>query len=96
MAAAVQADGTLLDLFGSGGGAAVAARLTTADEPVPLLATIPLSTALRQGGDTGLPVVLSAPTDPAAQSLNSLAATLERRGRNLAGRPLPVGARSAS
>ncbi len=95
MGAAVQADGTVLDIFGSGGGAAVAARLTTADEPVPLLATVPLSTALRQGGDAGRPVVLGTPTDPAAQALLSLADALSRHGRNLAGRSLPVGARTA-
>ena len=38
MAPAVLPDGSVLDLFGSGGGEAVAARLSTPDEPVALLA----------------------------------------------------------
>jgi ATP-binding protein involved in chromosome partitioning len=62
-------DGTALDLFGSGGGANVAARLSTPDQVVPLLASIPLSLALREGGDVGSPVVLSHPDDPAAAAI---------------------------
>src|SRR5690625_5195814 len=59
MAGLPQPDGSVLDLFGSGGGAAVAARLSEGqDEPVPLLASVPLSVALREGGDAGDPVVL--------------------------------------
>lgn len=95
MGAAVQADGSILDVFGSGGGAAVSTRLTIADEPVPLLATVPLSTALRRGGDTGLPVVLGDPDDAAARALLDLAAVLGRGGRDLPGRPLPLSTRTA-
>jgi ATP-binding protein involved in chromosome partitioning len=73
------------DLFGSGGGDAVAARLD-----VPVLARIPLSRALREGGDAGSPVVLSEPSDPAAAAILSLADALAARGRGLAGRKLPV------
>ena len=49
---------------------------------------------LREGGDVGEPVVLSAPGTPAAQALTSLAATLGGRPRGLAGKALgltPVG-----
>ncbi len=66
-------DGTSLDLFGAGGGADVAARLTTPDQTVPLLASIPISIALREGGDAGLPVVLSHPDDPAAVAILAVA-----------------------
>ena len=88
MAGLVQPDGTVLDLFGSGGGADAAARLSTSEQPVPVLASIPLSVALREGGDAGLPVVLAHPGDPAAAAIRTLADTLATRGRGLSGRKL--------
>ena len=88
MAGLAQPDGSILNLFGSGGGAATAARLTTPEQPVAVLSTIPLSVALREGGDAGLPVVLSHPDDPAALAITGLAATLATRSRGLAGRKL--------
>jgi len=84
-----QADGTRLEIFGSGGGAVVAenlSRLTGA--PVPLLAQVPLDMTLREAGDAGTPVVLSAPDSAAAQALRGLASGLAKRSRGLAGRPL--------
>lgn len=83
MAGLVQPDGSILQLFGEGGGADVAARLD-----VPVLASIPLSVPLRQGGDTGLPVVLSDPADPAAAAILAVADQLATRPRGLAGKPL--------
>jgi ATP-binding protein involved in chromosome partitioning len=85
MAGLVQADGTVLDLFGTGGGEEVARRLG-----VPVLGSVPLSVALRQGGDTGHPVVLDRPTDAAAVAIDAIAAQLAARGRGLAGRKLPI------
>ncbi|MFB4352993.1 Mrp/NBP35 family ATP-binding protein [Microbacterium sp. LS_15] len=82
-------DGSVMDLFGSGGGAAVAAALS-ADAPVPLLASIPLSPALRAGGDAGAPIVLTDGTDAAAVAIRDLARTLARQGRGLSGRSLPM------
>jgi ATP-binding protein involved in chromosome partitioning len=55
---------------------------------VPLLASVPISVALRSGGDTGAPVVLAHPTDPAAVAIASVADRIARRGRGLAGRKL--------
>jgi ATP-binding protein involved in chromosome partitioning len=84
-------DGTVVDLFGSGGGAAVAEALSAeSGAPVPLLASIPLSAALRTGGDAGRPVVVGAETDAAALVIRDLARTLTGQGRGLAGRALPV------
>lgn len=83
------ADGTVMDLFGAGGGAAVAAALSTADEVVPLMASIPLSPALRAGGDAGEPVIVAAPADAAAVALGELADSVIARGRSLTGRSLP-------
>lgn len=83
MAGLAQPDGSVIELFGAGGGAEVAARLE-----VPVLASVPLSVALREGGDAGSPVVLSAPSDAASIAIESIAAQLATRGRGLAGRKL--------
>lgn len=78
------------ELFGTGGADELAARLSTDGDVVPVLARIPLSVPLRVGGDTGAPVVLAHPEDPAAVAIRDLAARLASRGRGLAGRALPV------
>jgi ATP-binding protein involved in chromosome partitioning len=88
MAGLTQRDGTVLELFGSGGGAEAAARLSTPEEPVPVLASIPLSIALREGGDAGVPIVIGRPDDPAARAIAAIADQLAARGRGLVGRKL--------
>jgi ATP-binding protein involved in chromosome partitioning len=88
MAGLPQPDGSVLEIFGSGGGADAAARLSTESEPVPLLASIPISIGLREGGDRGAPIVLSNPSDPAAIAILAVADTLATRSRGLAGRKL--------
>jgi ATP-binding protein involved in chromosome partitioning len=84
MAGLPQSDGSVLELFGSGGGNELARRLD-----VPVMARIPLSIALREGGDRGAPIVLSHPSDPAAEAIVALAARLATRERGLSGRALP-------
>jgi ATP-binding protein involved in chromosome partitioning len=93
MAAMTLPGGGVLDLFGSGGGAQVAAALTTDAEPVAVLASIPLSPALRSGGDTGSPVVIGVPADAAARAIVQAAERLVAAPRGLAGRSLPFRAR---
>ncbi|MCR4489169.1 Mrp/NBP35 family ATP-binding protein, partial [Micrococcus luteus] len=67
-------DGTVLDVFGTGGGAEVAERLSgVLGTQVPLLGTVPLDPALRAGGDAGDPVVVSAPESPAGRALAEIA-----------------------
>ncbi|WP_380170194.1 P-loop NTPase [Kineococcus sp. DHX-1] len=84
-------DGQRLEVFGSGGGQAVATSLTERlGTSVPLLAQVPMDVVLREGGDAGTPVVLSHPDSPAAVVLRDLARTLARRPRGLAGRRLGV------
>ncbi|WP_269047169.1 Mrp/NBP35 family ATP-binding protein [Paenarthrobacter sp. Z7-10] len=84
-------DGTLMELFGSGGGALLAQRLSrTVGTDVPLLGQIPIDMALREGGDSGAPIVLSGPGTPAAQSLLAIADRLMARPRGLAGLRLGV------
>ncbi|HEY4615321.1 MAG TPA: P-loop NTPase [Citricoccus sp.] len=94
MAAMTLPDGTVLDLFGSGGGQVVADRLThTLGQPVPLLGSVPLDPVLRQDGDGGTPVVLAHPEAPAGRELRTIAEALAVRPRGLSGRKLPVSPR---
>jgi len=81
--------GELVDVFGSGGGEAVAAALTqVTGVPVPLLGKVPIDVTLREGGDTGLPLVLGHPESPVARQFAEIAAGLAGRSRGLAGRRL--------
>jgi ATP-binding protein involved in chromosome partitioning len=82
-------DGTRQEIFGSGGGQAVADSLTRSiGAPVQLLGQIPLDTRLREGGDTGTPVVLGEPDSAAGVALRGIARGLGQRARGLAGRSL--------
>jgi ATP-binding protein involved in chromosome partitioning len=81
--------GELVDVFGSGGGEAVAAALTRlTGAPVPLLGKVPIDVTLREGGDAGVPLVLSHPESAVAQQLTEIAAAVAGRSRGLAGRRL--------
>jgi ATP-binding protein involved in chromosome partitioning len=81
--------GERVDVFGSGGGQAVADGLSRSlGAPVPLLGQVPLDTRLREGGDTGRPLVLDDPSAPASQALQQVADQLGRRARGLVGRSL--------
>ncbi|MHC6221668.1 Mrp/NBP35 family ATP-binding protein [Arthrobacter sp. MMS24-S77] len=84
-------DGGRMELFGSGGGLVLAERLSAAvGTDVPLLGQIPLDIRLREGGDAGRPVVLTAPETPAAQALQSIAGKLNAKPRGLAGMSLGI------
>ncbi|HWG03120.1 MAG TPA: Mrp/NBP35 family ATP-binding protein [Trebonia sp.] len=86
--------GEQMDVFGSGGGEAVAGALSKiTGVPVPLLGQIPLDVRLREGGDKGTPLVLSDPSAPAALQLMKVAETLSSKGRSLAGRMLNLSPR---
>lgn len=89
MAAMTLPDGTVLDLFGHGGGAAVAEALSGSGSEVPLLASVPLSPVVRADADAGVPAVLAHPDDPAARAIADIAAALARFPRGLPGRSLP-------
>jgi ATP-binding protein involved in chromosome partitioning len=78
-----------IDVFGTGGGQAVADGLTRAiGAPVPLLGQVPIDIRLREGGDSGRPLVLDDPTAPAAAALAAIAERLGGRSRGLVGRSL--------
>ena len=64
-------DGKEYNIFGSGGGAALAERLR-----VPLLGEIPIDPELRAFADAGAPIVLQAPDSEVAQKLDVCAKEL--------------------
>jgi ATP-binding protein involved in chromosome partitioning len=64
-------DGSRMDIFGSGGGERLAQ-----EAGVPFIGAIPIDPAVRQGGDNGVPVVLSQPDSPVAMALVQIARDL--------------------
>ncbi|MDL5157330.1 Mrp/NBP35 family ATP-binding protein [Actinomycetospora termitidis] len=84
-------DGSRMDLFGTGGGQQVADSLTkSVGSEVPLLGQIPIDTRLREGGDAGVPLVLSSPQSAAGEALRQVADRLTVRARGLAGMSLNI------
>ncbi len=67
-------DGTRMDLFGSGGGEQLAQATQT-----PFLGKIPIDPTVRQGGDSGQPIVVSQPDSAAAKALRGIAEGLAAR-----------------
>jgi ATP-binding protein involved in chromosome partitioning len=65
----VAPDGERYPLFGSGGGAALAAEIGA-----PLVAQIPIESAVATGGDEGVPVAIRSPESPAGRAFHELAA----------------------
>jgi ATP-binding protein involved in chromosome partitioning len=63
--------GNKLALFGEGGGAATAERLGTG-----LIGQIPLVPEIREGGDSGNPIVVAAPQGPTAETFRGIARVL--------------------
>lgn len=61
-------DGSRMDIFGTGGGKQLAK-----DGGVPFLGTIPIDAKVREGGDSGKPVIVEDPKSPAASALRSIA-----------------------
>ncbi|MDA3146066.1 P-loop NTPase [Leucobacter sp. UCMA 4100] len=94
MSGLAQPDGQVLEVFGSGGGSAVAERLTElasqregSRPEVKLLAKVPLSVPFREAGDSGEPAPLD---DPAVVAIAELAERIAPRPGGLAGRSLPL------
>lgn len=61
-------DGEKMDIFGSGGGEQLASR-----NGVPFIGSIPIDPAVREGGDNGIPVVVSDPESPVSVAMRSVA-----------------------
>jgi ATP-binding protein involved in chromosome partitioning len=82
-------DGSRMELFGAGGGQAVADSLAAlTGTKVPLLAQVPIDQRVREGGDDGVPIVLSDPDSPAALAYRAVADALAARQTSLVGRSL--------
>jgi ATP-binding protein involved in chromosome partitioning len=73
------------DIFGSGGGEALAAQLG-----VPLLGRIPLDPRLRECGDAGEPAVLTAPESEGASAIAAIADEVVARRPGSITKALPV------
>ncbi|MEW2498992.1 Mrp/NBP35 family ATP-binding protein [Amycolatopsis sp. NPDC047767] len=83
--------GERMEIFGSGGGQAVADSLSkSVGSQVPLLGQVPLDPRLREQGDEGTPIVLAEPDAPASLVLKEAAKKLTVRARGLAGMMLNV------
>jgi ATP-binding protein involved in chromosome partitioning len=67
-------DGTRMDIFGSGGGARLAQ-----EAGVPFIGAIPMDPNVRQGGDSGKPVVITNPESPVAMALCNVAESVAAR-----------------
>jgi ATP-binding protein involved in chromosome partitioning len=81
--------GEKMDVFGSGGGQAVASSLSQRlGAQVPLLGQIPIDVRLREGGDSGQPLVLSDPDAEASQAMLAVTEALVGKPRGLAGMSL--------
>jgi ATP-binding protein involved in chromosome partitioning len=89
MSGLLMPDGTTMQIFGEGGGRQVAESLTrSVGAEVPLLGQVPLDPALVAAGDSGVPLVLSAPDSAAGIELRGIADKLASRRRGLAGMSL--------
>jgi ATP-binding protein involved in chromosome partitioning len=66
--------GQATDIFGTGGGARMAARLS-----VPFLGSVPIDPLVRDGGDNGKPIVAIDPDGPASQVLQQISRDVAAR-----------------
>ncbi len=64
-------NGQRVEIFGHGGGRAEAAR-----QHIPFLGEVPIFTEIREAGDRGVPIVVSAPDRPAGQAFIEVAQAL--------------------
>lgn len=73
-------------LFGEGGGEETARRLSIlVGTDVPLLGKVPFDIALREGGDSGVPIVVADPDSPAARAFDEILEQITPRKKSLLG-----------
>jgi ATP-binding protein involved in chromosome partitioning len=78
--------GARADLFGHGGGAALAQQLG-----VPFLGEVPLAREVCEAGDRGLPIVAAAPSSPQSRAFHEIAERILVRLREAERRPEAAG-----
>jgi ATP-binding protein involved in chromosome partitioning len=66
-------NGERVEIFGHGGGQAEAAR-----QNIPFLGEVPIFTEIREAGDCGVPIVVSAPQKPAGRAFVQIAEALRK------------------
>jgi ATP-binding protein involved in chromosome partitioning len=67
-------NGERVEIFGHGGGKEEAAR-----QNVPFLGEVPLFTEIREGGDRGMPIVVSTPNHAAGKVFIQIAGALQQQ-----------------
>jgi ATP-binding protein involved in chromosome partitioning len=67
-------NGERVEIFGHGGGKVEAAR-----QAVPFLGEVPIFTEIREGGDSGMPIVVSAPNHAAGRAFTQIAEALRSK-----------------
>jgi len=67
-------NGERVEIFGHGGGKQEAAR-----QHIPFLGEVPLFTEIREGGDAGMPIAVSAPNHPAGKAFFDIAENLRKQ-----------------
>ncbi|MGZ4148841.1 MAG: P-loop NTPase, partial [Actinomycetota bacterium] len=72
-------------IFGEGGGQEAAETLG-----VPLMAQVPLVSALREGGDAGMPIVVADPDGVASLALREAARAVRLATKSKVGKPLSL------
>jgi ATP-binding protein involved in chromosome partitioning len=77
--------GERTSIFGDGGGQEAADTLS-----VPLFGQVPIEPALREGGDSGVPIVVRDPDSPAGTVLRDAARSIAQATRTKVGKPLPL------
>jgi ATP-binding protein involved in chromosome partitioning len=77
--------GRTYEIFGSGGGALLAEELGTE-----LLGQIPIDTALREGADEGVPVVVADPDSPTSTAIIEVARRLTKGAGSMRRKTLPL------
>ena len=66
-------NGERVEIFGHGGGKQEAAR-----QKIPFLGEVPIFTEIREGGDAGTPIVVSAPNHPAGKAFLQIAEMIQK------------------
>jgi len=78
--------GEAISLFGTGGGEETAKRMSQlVGIDVPLLGKVPFTTALRGGGDAGIPIVIAESESLAAKAIDAIVSSVVVRPKSLVG-----------
>jgi ATP-binding protein involved in chromosome partitioning len=80
-----------LEIFGSGGGLAVASALSAIiGSEVAQIGQIPLAAELREASDAGVPLVISQPSHPVSLEIARIAQEIASKPRGLSGKRLGI------